>query len=335
MFLNKAFAVFVLLASLHICQPCLAQNSVKEIEFSDYLQFQNGDDSNKLLWITDSDGNPNIGVLQCPMSFISLSNGNTLIADTQNARICLFSKDGKNLKTIDLIELGKKLGLADPPAIVDICISKNRILAGDAASNSVLEIDPKNLETRVFKSPGTDNGGWFQISHLYTDNEQRIYVDDLALGKIIILDKDGKYLGDNAAASIAVSKKDAKMASIHYVEETSGEAEASYYQITVNKGFSTPWYPIVNINNDEENIIYINIIGIDENNNIYVLYETQSKRYYKIYSETGELKKSFVTNPPMPMINPARPDWIDDSGNIYTALVIGKTLKVMKYNLND
>ena len=327
---NKAVALFVLLASMHISQPCLAQTAVKEMAFSDYLEFQNGDDSNKLLWITDSDGAPNIGVLQCPMSFISLSNGNTLIADTQNARICLFSKDGKNLKTIDLIELGKKAGLADPPAIVDICLSNNNIIAGDAASNSVLEINPETLAMRVFKSLGADNGGWFQISHLYTDNEQRIYVDDLALGKIIILDKDGKYLGDNAAASIAVSKKDAKMASIHYVEETDGEADASYYQITLNKGFTTPWYPIANISNDEENIIYITIIGIDKNNDIYVLYETQSKRYYKVYSETGELKKSFTTNPPMPMINPARPDWIDDDGNIYSAAVVGKSLKILK-----
>ena len=45
---------------------------------------------------------------------------------------------------------------------------------------------------------------------------------------------------------------------------------------------------------------------------------------------TGELKKSFITTPTIPMINPARPDWIDDSGNIYSAAVVDKTLKIMK-----
>ena len=319
------------MASLHIAYPCFAQTA-KEIEFSNYLEFQNGSDSAKLLWITEPDGTPNIGVLQCPMAFITLEDGRIWIADTQNARICLFSKDGKNLKEINLLELGKKAGLADPPAIVDICLSNNNIIAGDAASNSVLEINPETLAMRVFKSPGADNGGWFQISHLFTDNQQRIYIDDLALGKIIVLDKDGKYLGDNAAASIAVSKTDSSMASVHYVEETGGEADASYYQIAVNKGFTTPWYPIVNINNDEENIIYITIIGIDKNNDIYVLYETQSSRFYKIFNMKGELKSSFVTVPPMPMINPARPDWVDDDGNIYSAAVVGDSLKIMKYS---
>ena len=329
MFCKKLIAAFALMASLHISCPCYAQTA-KEVQFSSYLEFQNGNDSSKLLWITEPDGSPNIGVLQCPMAFITLDDGNTWIADTQNARICLFSKDGKNLKEINLLELGKKAGLADPPAIVDICMSDKNILAGDAASNSVLEINPETLSMRVFNSPGADNGGWFQISHLFTDNQQRIYIDDLALGKIIILDKDGKFLGDNAAASIAVSKVDSSMASIHYVEETDGEADASYYQITVNKGFATPWYPVVNINTDNESIIYINIIGIDKNNDIYVLYETESNRFYKVFSMTGELKKSFTTIPTIPMINPARPDWIDNSGNIYSAAVINKTLKIMK-----
>ncbi len=329
MFCKKLIAAFALMASLHICYPCYAQTA-KQMQFSSYLEFQNGNDSSKLLWITEPDGTPNIGVLQCPMAFITLDDGNTWIADTQNARICLFSKDGKNLKEINLLELGKKAGLADPPAIVDICLSDKNILAGDAASNSVLEINPETLSMRVFKSPGADNGGWFQISHLFTDNQQRIYIDDLALGKIIVLDKDGKYLGDNAAASIAVSKVDSSMASIHYVEETDGEADASYYQVTVNKGFATPWQPVVNINTDDESIIYINIIGIDKDNNIYVLYETESNRFYKVFSMAGELKKSFATIPTIPMINPARPDWIDNSGNIFSAAVVDKTLKIMK-----
>ena len=329
MFCKKIILVLSVLTFINIVFPCYAQK-VKEVKFSNYLEFQNGKGSSNLLWITEPDGTPNIGVLQCPMAFITLDNGNIWVADTQNARICLFSKEGKNLKEINLLELGKKAGLVDPPAIVDICLSNNNLLAGDAASNSVLEINPDTLSIRVFKSPGADNGGWFQISHLFTDNQQRIYIDDLALGKIIILDKDGKYLGDNAAASVAVSKKDSSMASIHYVEETGGEADASYYQIAVNKGFATPWYPVVNINNDSESIIYINIIGIDKNNDIYVLYETESNRYYKVFSMTGELKKSFITTPTIPMINPARPDWIDDSGNIYSAAVVDKTLKIMK-----
>lgn len=329
MFCKKIILVLSVLTFINIVFPCYAQK-VKEVKFSNYLEFQNGKDSSNLLWITEPDGTPNIGVLQCPMAFITLDNSNIWVADTQNARICLFSKEGKNLKEINLLELGKKAGLVDPPAIVDICLSNNNLLAGDAASNSVLEINPDTLSIRVFKSPGADNGGWFQISHLFTDNQQRIYIDDLALGKIIILDKDGKYLGDNAAASVAVSKKDSSMASIHYVEETGGEADASYYQIAVNKGFATPWYPVVNINNDSESIIYINIIGIDKNNDIYVLYETGSNRYYKVFSMTGELKKSFITTPTIPMINPARPDWIDDSGNIYSAAVVDKTLKIMK-----
>ena len=330
MFSKKLVAAFVLLTSLHFMYPCYAEDA-KQMKFSNYMEFQNGSDSAKLLWITEPDGTPNIGVLQCPMSFVSLVDGNTWIADTQNARLCLFSKDGKNLKEINLLELGKKAGLADPPAIVDICLSNGNILAGDAASNSVLEINPETLAMRVFKSPGTDNGGWFQISHLFTDNQQRIYIDDLALGKIIVLDKDGKYLGDNAAASIAVSKTDSSMASIHYVEETDGEAEASYYQITVNKGFTTPWYPIVNINTDNESIIYINIIGIDKNNDIYVLFETESTRFYQVFNMKGELKKSFTAYPMIPMINPARPDWIDENGNIYSAVVVGNSLKILKY----
>ena len=330
MFYNKIAAAFLLLASLNIIQPSFAEVTEKEMQFSNYLEFQNGDDQQKLLWITEPDGTPNIGTLQCPMAFITKPDGNTWIADTQNARICLFSKDGKNLKEIDLIKLGKKAGLEQPPAIVDICLSNNNILAGDAASNAVLEINPENLSMRIFKSPGPDNGGWFQISHLFTDNQQRIYIDDIALGKIIILDKEGKYLGENAAASIAVSRTDSRMASIHYVEESDGEAEASYYQIAVNKGFATSWFPIVNINSDESSIIYINIIGIDKNNDIYVLYETESNRYYKVFSMTGELKKSFITTPTIPMINPARPDWIDEDGNIYSAAVVDKTLKIMK-----
>ena len=310
--------------------PCYSQTSMQEKKYSVYMEFENGDDQQKLLWITEPDGTPNIGVLQCPMSYVTLEDGKIWIADTQNARICLFSKEGKNLKEIDLIKLGKKAGLENPPAIVDICLSSNKIIAGDAASNSVLEINPDNLEMRVFPSPAQDKGGWFQISHLYTDEKQRIYIDDLALGKIIILDKDGKYLGSNTSASIAVSKKDSSMASINYVEETEGEAEASYFQIRVNKDFTEAWNPIANINSEDERIMYVNIIGIDKNNDIYVLYDTESNRYFKVFSMTGELKKHFVVAPIIPMINPARPDWIDDAGNIYSVVVIGKSLKIIK-----
>jgi hypothetical protein len=265
------------------------------------------------------------------MAFVTISDGKTWVADTQNARLCLFSKSGKNLKEIDLIKLGKKAGLSDPPAIADICVYDNIILAADAASNSVLEINIDTQSLRIFKSPGTDKGRWFQISHIYTDKEKRIYIDDIALGKIIILDKNGKYLGENIASSIAVSRIDSRMASIHYIEETQGEADASYYQITVNNGFATPWIPIANVNSDEDKVIYINIIGIDNNNDIYVVYETENNRYYKVFSMNGELKKSFVSFPVIPFINPARPDWIDDLGNIYTVLVSGKVLKVMKF----
>ena len=319
----------LLMLSLQIL-PGYSQTTMKEMQFSPIMEFKNGDNPQELLWITEPDGTPNIGVLQCPMAYVTLPDGKIWIADTQNARICLFSKEGKNLKEIDLIQLGKKAGLEDPPAIVDICLSSNKIIAGDAASNSVLEINPDNLEMRIFPAPSQDKGGWFQISHLYTDDKQRIYIDDLALGKIIILDKDGKYLGSNTSASISVSKNDSRMASINYVEETDGEAEASYYQIRVNKDFSDAWSPIANINLDDEKIMYINIIGIDDNNDIYVLYFTEINRYYKVFSMTGELKKYYVTAPTIPTINPASPDWIDNSGNIYTVTVIDKTLKILK-----
>lgn len=330
MFYKKIITALVLLLSLQIVQPCYSQLADKEMVFSTYLEFSNGETPDKLLWITEPDGTPNIGTLQCPMAYISLPDGNTWIADTQNVRICLFSSNGKLLKAINLLELGKKAGLPNPPAIVDICLSNNKLLAADAASNSVLEINPYNLSMRIFGSPSTDKGGWFQISHLFTDNQERIYIDDLALGKIIVLDKDGNIIGENAAASIGVSKIDSRMASIHYVEENDGEADAKYYQLTINKGYNTPWFPVVNLN-DQENIFYINIIGIDKNNDVYILYETENNRYYKVFSMTGELKQSFVTSPIMPMINPATPDWIDENGNIYTVAVVGKTLKILKY----
>ncbi|MBQ2594849.1 MAG: hypothetical protein II567_16410, partial [Candidatus Riflebacteria bacterium] len=65
MFCKKLIAAFALRASLHISCPCYAQTA-KEVQFSSYLEFQNGNDSSKLLWITEPDGTPNIGVLQCP-----------------------------------------------------------------------------------------------------------------------------------------------------------------------------------------------------------------------------------------------------------------------------
>ncbi len=302
-------------------------------KFNKYLEFTNGDSPNQLLWMIEENGTPVTGTLQGPMAFVSLKNGSIWVADTQNARFCLFSKDGKNLKEINLLKIGKEIGLPNPPAIADFCLSNNLILAADDASNSILEIDTDTNKTRIFKPSNSEKGKWFQITHLYSDKEGRIYVDDILSGKIIILDKNGKYISEIVAACISVSPNDSSMASIRYLEDLKGESEVSIYQILTNKGFSTQWTLANNIDNDIENdniIMNISIIGIDKNNNIYVVYETKDIRFYNIYSFDGTLLKTISISRTDAAYNPARPDWIDESGNIYTVTISNRTMKILK-----
>lgn len=306
-----------------------AETKMSSASYIKCMEFKNGDAPNQLCWLAEEDGSPTTGPLVGPMSFITLPNGNIWIADTQNVRLCLFSSEGKNLKEIDFIKLGKSAGLAEMPALADICLLKNNILLADANNNLIIDFNPDNLKMRFFKPSGKEKGNWIQINHIYTDNKDRIYVDDLASGKIIVLDNNGGYLGENAAASIAVSPIDSRMASIHYVESENGETDSDYYQLAVNKGFDTPWFPVVNISSDE-NIMQINVIGIDKENNIYVLYGTEFAYFYNVYTFEGELKKSIETSIVDSGYNPARHKWINESGDIFAVTVKDKSLKIMK-----
>ena len=329
--LKVAFLLFIITV-FSFCH-CYAEPAIVTGSFSSFMEFTNGDSPNQLLWMIESNGTPISGPLQGPMAFVSTNNQDLWVADTQNARICLFSKEGKNLKEIDLLKLGKSAGLPNPPAIADLCFSNGKILAADAYSNSIIEINPQNNELRVFKANNeSEKGKWIQISFVYSDVNNRIYIDDIVSGKIIILDQDGNYIAENVAACIGVNSKDSSMAAIRY-SENSKETPNNTYQLLINKGYSTDWKVANNINNDNQ-IMNIRIIGIDKNNSIYVLYETMNSRYYNIYSSDGQLIKTIKTQTIYPIYNPGRPDWIDPSGNIYSVTISDKKLKIMKLNEN-
>ncbi len=185
--------IFVAIFSMLFSCSVFAESKISSGNFKTIFEFEDGDAANQLLWIKDVDGTPNIGTLQGPMAFVTMPNGNLWVADTQNARFCLFSKDGKRIKEIDLIKLGKEAGLPDPPAMADFCMSNGKIIAADAASNAVLEINPETNKMRVFKPAANGKGSWFQITHVYTDDKERIYVDDIVKGKITVLDNNGVY----------------------------------------------------------------------------------------------------------------------------------------------
>ena len=330
--LKTAFLLFIITV-YSFCQ-CYAEPKVVTGTFSSYMEFTNGDSSNQLLWMIESNGTPISGPLQGPMAFVSMDNQDLWVADTQNARICLFSKEGKNLKEIDLLKLGKLAGLPNPPAIADLCLSNGKILAADAASNSIIEINPQNNKLRVFKRNNeSEKGKWIQISFVYSDANNRIYIDDIVSGKIVVLDQDGNYIAENAAACIGVSSKDSSMAAIRYFENSKDNTSNGSYQLLINKGYSTDWKVANNINSDNQ-IMKIRIIGIDKNNSIYILYETMNSRYYNIYSSDGQLIKTIKTKTISPVYNPGRPDWIDPSGNIYSVTIADKKLKILKLNEN-
>ncbi len=315
------------LASLTACQaetPVLA----KAASFKPLLEFSRGSGTDQLLWLLEDDGSILPGAFKGPMVFRTDVEKIVWIGDTQNARISAYSVAGKCQKNIDLIATGKQLGLKKIPALLDMIFNaKGKLLVADAANNVIIEIEPATSECRCFMSPEDEDSAWMQINYIHTDSEAKIFIEDLALQRTVVLDENGQPFAamdsQNCLATNIMTNRLYTLASNEQSPET--------FHILVRGSLEDSWRQFATI--DAKNpITWVGILGLDGTENLTVVYETETARHYLAYSKDAALIKSLKTLHINPGYDPLYPDWVGSDGTIYSVCIDKDALRIMQLN---
>lgn len=294
-------------------------------EFTQWLSFGQGDGSHQLLWLSEPNGGVLDGPFQGPMAFVNDRNGNLWVGDTLNARINAYSPKGKPLKSIDLITSARTAGLASDPVLLDLVPgAPGKLLVGDAANNAIIEIDLRNGQPRAFTSADSGDASWKQINRLHSDMRGNIYLEDVAMRRTIVLDKNGKAIRKPLEGQIGFAiAKDARTAIL-----TADASENGRWQILTSDKPGGPMQPFA-ILRDDEPIIWAALQGYDNHNRLHVIYDTPSIRLYLALAKDGSVIRKYQTNLPEPGYDPTFPDWVDANGQLYTVKIASGSLNIL------
>ncbi|HNX76000.1 MAG TPA: hypothetical protein PLM07_03140 [Candidatus Rifleibacterium sp.] len=321
--LKKIFVASLLLLSFTL--PCLADTEpakIPDVEFGPWLSFTQGDQPNQLLWLSEADGNVVDGPFQGPMAFVTDRNGNLWAGDTLNARITAFTAKGRPIKIIDLLKVARQAGLANDPVLADIAPGMpGKLLVADAANNAIIEIDLRKAPPRAFlPASGSE---WLQINFLHTDQQGKIYVEDVATRKTYVLDRNGQPIHQplDGLIGIAVSRQ-SRIAVLAADEKLPG-----IWQILTAEKPGSPLQPMAMLRDDEP-VIWAALEGYDASNRLHVIYDTPASRFYLALAQDGSVIRKYQTAHPEPGYDPARPDWVDANGRLYNVKIASGSLEI-------
>ena len=321
--MNKALAFLL----IFIGQTVFAQSpEPANASFSSWLAFSQGNGKQQVLWLTEDDGSVLDGPFQGPMAFITDKKSNLWVGDSLNARILAFASNGKQGREYDLIRAAKEAGLASDPLLIDLIPGMDgKLLAADAANNAILEIDVRSGKTRAFITQPTGNSYyWSQINKLHSDGEGRIYIEDVALRQTVILNKDGKpeqVLQGQIGIAVAEDSQ------IALIAASAGEEQEWYVYTFEKPGSEMKQLARLNAENP---IIWVSLLGYDNQHSLHVVYDTAMARHYITLDSSGRILKKRTTALQDPGYDVNRPDWFDKSGTIYTLQIRNHKLRVLK-----
>lgn len=295
--------------------------------FSSWLVFSQGNAKQQLMWLSEENGNMLDGPFQGPMAFITDKQENLWVGDSLNARILAFTKQGHQGREYDLIKASKTAGLASAPLLVDLVASNNgKLLVADASNNAIIEIDVRGAQPRAFISPAAPNN-WSQINRIHSDAKGQIYVEDVALRRTVILNRDGKPVQVlEGVIGIAVAES-SRLALISAVD-AKHDGTLQWHVLTCDRPGSA-LRPLARLN-AENPIIWCALIGYDRQNCLYVVYDTPLARHYLALDPTGSIIKKSTTALHDPGYDVNRPDWIDRKGNVFTLQVKPPHLTILR-----
>lgn len=326
MFKTKLFCSLLLICIFSIVPSSADTELVKipDIEFNPWLSFSQGDGINQLLWLSDDNGGILDGPFQGPMAFITDRNGNLWAGDTLNAKITAYSSRGRLIKSVDLVKVARSLKLASDPVLVDLCPGMpGKLLVGDAANNAVIEIDLRNAPARVFSAADSKKNAWLQINRLHSDGSGNIYLEDVAMRRTIVLDKNGKPFGKPLEGQIGLAIAKNGRTAILAADESGGK-----WRVLVSEKPNSPLRAFVSLIDDEP-VIWASLQGYDALNRLHVIYDTPSSRYYLAITADGSMVRKYQTAHPEPGYDPTVTDWVDAKGRLYKVRITAANLEIM------
>jgi sugar lactone lactonase YvrE len=262
------------------------------------------------------------------MAFLTDKNDNIWIADSLNARILAISADKSNAREIDIEKVGKELGLASIPVLLDMVPGPgNRLILADAQNNAVISLDLQKNENRVFlPDESGEKAHWIQINRIHSDAQGKIYIEDLPSMRTVVIDSEGKLLNtlegeigiavdvNGRAAMIVNDIRKPNMRSLVMSPSAGAPAELLTSFVT------------------NETIVWASVIGFTKDRKLFCIFDTEKIRNYVVFDHMGQLTIHKKVKFPDPGYDPARPDWISPSGDIYTVKVASDSFSVLKLN---
>lgn len=302
----------------------LLAGSLAAAEFRKVQSFRHGDQPGQLMWNAALSGGVPDGPFQGPMAFLTDKKGNLWVGDTLNGRIVGVSREGKTGPLIDLLQVGRQLGLATDVVLLDMVPGlSGKLLVADANNNAVIEIDLKGKSHRVFRSPPSGRGAWLQINRLHCDRKGRIFIEDLASMKTVVLTGDGSLLSTLEGELGLAVNAEGRAAMI--VMDT---ADAKKRHVVISPVPGSPAEKIATLNADAE-ILWASVIGFDGAGRLTLVYDTEKARNYAVVEATGKISRTVAVQFIDPGYDPTRPDWVGPDGRIFTVRVTPSALEIL------
>lgn len=316
-------------AGLFICYLTLVSSMVSaaglQAVFKPFLKFSCGSGNNQLLWLVEDNGGVLDGPFQGPMAFLTDKNGNLWAGDSLNARVVAFDKTGRPGKEIDLIVAAKAAGLATDPVLLDFVPGRDaRLLVADAANNAIISIDIRGGQARAYLPASQGSNGWSQINRVHTDGAGRIYIEDIATMKTVVLQADGKAFCDPLDGEVGLAvAADGKIAMV-----VNDSLSPDRRQIVLAPAPGEPFVHIAGLKAGEP-ILWANAVGFDAQNRLVVVFDTVSQRSFVTFDTAGKQLNHRTTEIPEPGYDPVRPEWVGSDGEVYS-VKIGTSLEILR-----
>ena len=281
----------------------------------------NGDGPQQLCWLVEGNGVLD-GPFQGPMAFACDRQGNLWAGDTLNARIVVFDPQGRARRQIDLLAAGKAAGLASDPVLADFVPATGAtLLVADAANNCVLVLDLAGRLRRVLR-PGAQ-ADWLQINRLHADAAGRLYLEDAARARTLVLDGEGRQLAAlEGVLGIAVSPRglvfqlgesDDPLARPVLAITTLGKAPRPFARLTADAP-----------------ITWAAPLGVDARGLLHVIADTADSRHLVAFDLQGREAARKRLPRPDPGYDPTRPEWLAPDGSVHHVVLDATHLRVLR-----
>lgn len=323
---QKLVVAMCLFGFLLVGVGSFAETAAASTVFKPWLSFLCGSGKNQVLWLAEENGGVLDGPFQGPMAFLTDKNSNLWIGDTLNARIIAFDKNGKPGKEIDLLAAAKAAGLASDPVLLDFVPgSDGSLLIADVANNAIISISIRDGAAKAFVPSGSGSGHWTQINRVHSDKAGRIYIEDVATLRTIVLNPDGKPFCEPLDGEIGL----AVALSGHIAMVVNDSLSPDRRQVVLAPAPGEPFVHIAGLKADEP-IMWSGVIGFDQHNRLNVVFDTVSGRHIVTLDLSGKELNHRLVKTEDPGYDPVRPEWIGPDGSLYMVRISAASLSVLR-----